>query len=68
MGIVWGAGLVVSGAVQIWLIYLLDLDQSVAATNVVALAAFGLCGGWNVWLIARSRRLAQDAAPHPQLV
>lgn len=68
MGLVWGVGLVLSGALQIWLIYLLSLDTSVAATNVVALFFFGLCGGWNVWFVERARRLARAAAPTPVAV
>lgn len=66
MGLVWGVGLVMSGGLQTWLVYLLSLDASVAATNVVALAFFALCGGWTVWFVERSRRLARAAAPTPE--
>lgn len=59
MGLVCGAGLVLSGVIQIWLIYRLRLDASVVVTNRVALSAFALIGSWNVWFIARPRHLAR---------
>lgn len=69
MGLVWGLGLVLSGALQIWLILILSLDASVAATNVVALLFFAVMGGWNVWFVQRARSLARSAAsPQPELV
>ncbi|MBO1754905.1 VC0807 family protein [Allobranchiibius sp. CTAmp26] len=67
MGIVWGVGLILSGTVQIALIYTLTLDQSVGATNIVALAVFAVCIGWNVWFVERSRSLSRDASdPQPE--
>lgn len=69
MGVVWGVGLVLSGVVQIALIYTLTLDQSVAATNVVSLVVFAICIGWNVWFVERSRRLSRDASdPLPEVL
>lgn len=69
MGLVWGVALVLSGAAQIWLVLLLSLDQSVAVTNVLALAVFAVCGGWNVWFIEHARNLARAAAaPQPEMV
>lgn len=70
MGLVWGVALVLSGAAQIWLILLLNLDKSVAVTNVLALTVFAVCGGWNVWFIEHARNLAARAAasPQPELV
>ncbi len=69
MALVWGAALVLSGLAQIWLVYLLPLDQSVAVTNVLALAVFAVCGGWNIWFIEHARNLARLKAAHqPELV
>lgn len=69
MTLVWGVALVLSGLAQVWLVYLLDLDESVAATNVLALGVFAVCGGWNVWFIDHARNLAREAAERqPEMV
>jgi len=62
MALVWGVALVLSGLAQIWVIYLVDLDKSVAVTNVLALSVFAACGGWNLWFIEHARSLARAAA------
>ena len=65
MALAWGAALLLSGLAQIWLVYALRLDLSVALTNVLALAVFAGLGGWNVWFIERARTLAREAATPP---
>lgn len=59
MGLVWGVGFIIEAILRIVLIYRLDIDQSVAATNAVQFGTFVVLAGWNVWFVEMSRRLAR---------
>lgn len=56
----WGLGLMLDGVASIVLIYAVPVDTSVWAMTLLKVVTFVALGGWNVWFVESSRKLARE--------